>query len=364
MDGSRPQAPPQPATEVEILKSRKALEQVAANLQLPNRWSVDRETATRILKGIVETQRIDGTDLISIRVRHTNRVDARDIAGEVVSVYKALREEADGNESERDIEKINTMVREQEDKVEERRKVLANIMHTKGIIYKGTENHYSAGAQPDRQTALQDFYQLEQEKLQIESQISSLLKYDNEQLMVYASGLDVPNNIIRILYPQYLEAKRQLDDLKRNGSGDDDPSVRAMGERIEEIKMQLDEGMVKLRATLQARLDLTTARLKDIDIRKSNFDAQDYVDAKRGFETDQELLQQLKLKLMGETISRKMVSDSVQIHEEPVIAQAPISPNVALNLLLGAGLGFLFSPLMALPLMWLLNRARPAQAAA
>jgi uncharacterized protein involved in exopolysaccharide biosynthesis len=120
---------------------------------------------------------------------------------------------------------------------------------------------------------------------------------------------------------------------------------------------------VSLRATLQARLDLTTARLKSTDIAKSNFDAQDYVDAKREFETDQELLQQLKLKLMGGKISRKMVSDSVQIHDEPVIAQVPISPNVTLNLLLGAGLGFLFSPLMALPVMWLLNRSWPAQAA-
>jgi hypothetical protein len=40
-----------------------------------------------------------------------------------------------------------------------------------------------------------------------------------------------------------------------------------------------------------------------------------------------------------------------------------VMPNVMLNLLLGAGLGLLISPLMALPLMWLLNRARPAHAA-
>lgn len=72
----------------------------------------------------------------------------------------------------------------------------------------------------------------------------------------------------------------------------------------------------------------------------------------------------MKLKLMGENISRKMLSDSVRIHDDPVIAQAPISPNVTLNLLFGAGLGSLLSPLMALPLMWLLNRSRPAQATA
>ncbi len=130
------------------------------------------------------------------------------------------------------------------------------------------------------------------------------------------------------------------------------------------MKKQLDEGVMNLRATLQARLDLTSERLKSTGIPKSNFDAQDYVDAKREFESDQELLQQMKLKLVGEKMSRKMAADSVRIHDEPVIAQIPISPNVTLNLLLGTGLGFLFSPLMALPLMWLLNRRRPSQTAA
>jgi polysaccharide biosynthesis transport protein len=44
-----------------------------------------------------------------------------------------------------------------------------------------------------------------------------LLKYDSDQLMVYAPALNLPDNIIRNLYPQYLEAKRQLDGLKISG---------------------------------------------------------------------------------------------------------------------------------------------------
>ena len=358
MDRSRSQAPPQHATEAEILKSRTALEQVAENLELPNRWNVDKETAILILKGIVETRRINGTDLIAIRARHTSAIDARDIAGELVAVYKATVAETDGRESERYIQEINNMIRDQEVKVEERRKVLATIVRSNGIIYKGPD-----GVLQDDRASLDKFHQLEQERLLLESQVGSLLKYDNEQRMAYASGLDLPNNLIRILYPQYIETKRQLDDLKRNGLGDDHPSVLATVERIEEMETQLDEGMEKLRATLHAQLELTNARLKSTGIPKGNFNAQDYVEAKRGFETDQELLQQMKLKLMGETISRKLVADSVLIHDEPVIAQAPISPNVTLNLVLGAGLGLLFSPLMALPVMWLLNRARPAKAA-
>ena len=197
-------------TEFEKIKSRNSLEKVVENLELVNRWNVDKETALRILKGIVNTQNIRGTDLISIRVRHTNKVDARDITEEVANAYKAYRTEIESRDAERALHELNKAVRDQEDKVEERRKVLATIVRTKGIIYKGTDSFYGqSGVDEDQgaRNALQTFHQLEQEKMQLESQISSLLKYDSDQLMVYAAGLDLPDNIIRNLYPQYQEAE-------------------------------------------------------------------------------------------------------------------------------------------------------------
>lgn len=94
---------------------------------------------------------------------------------------------------------------------------------------------------------------------------------------------------------------------------------------------------------------------------KHAMDAQDYIDAKRDFELDQELLQTMKLKQIGETISLKLPDERVVIHAEPVIADTPVSPNVTLNLALGTALGLLISPLLALPLMWTMNPANPAR---
>ena len=79
----------------------------------------------------------------------------------------------------------------------------------------------------DAHSALQTYHELEREKIQLESQINSLLKYDNEQLMVYAAGLNLPDNTVRKLYPEYLETKRQLDADKVNGLGSEHPSVKA-----------------------------------------------------------------------------------------------------------------------------------------
>ena len=351
---SSPMTPQFFGTEFEKIKSSNSLAKVVENLELVNKWSVDKETAIRILKGIVNTQNIRGTDLISITVRHTDKEDARNVTAEVARAYKAYRTEIESRDSDKGLYELNKAVRDQEDKVEERRKVLATIVRTKGIIYKGQDSFYGqSGVDEDQgaRTALQTYNQLEQEKMQLESQINSLLKYDSDQLMVYAAGLNLPDNIIKNLLPQYNDAKRTLDTLKINGLGVNHPTVLAAADQIKTMKEQLDEGVVNLRATLQAQLDMASDRLKNVEILKDDsreeaikrgLDAQDYVDAKRDFETDQQLLQSMKLKQIGKNITDKMTDESIVVHEEPQISQSPVSPNVTLNLVLGAVVGLIF----------------------
>ncbi len=341
-------------TEFEKIKSRNSLSKVVDKLELPNKWSVDKEYALQILKGIVNTNNIRGTDLISIRVRHENKEDARDITAEVARAYKAYRTEIETRDTERNLFELNKAVRDQEDKVEERRKVLGTIVRTKGIIYKGQDSFYgSSGVDEDQgaRSALEAYNTLEQEKMQLDSQITSLLKYDSDQLIVYAAGLDLPDNVIKSLYPQYLERKLMLDSLKISGLGDRHPTILAAKENIIGLKGQLDEGVVNLRATLQAQLAMAEERLKSVEVRKEDtreeaikrgLDAQDYVDAKRDFETDQELLQQMKLRQTDEMIKSKGKPDSIEVHDEPQIAAGPSSPNVTLNLVLGAVVGLIF----------------------
>ena len=199
---------------------------------------------------------------------------------------------------------LDKSIRDQEDKVEERRKVLATVVRIKD----------GEGGDEEARNAMQAYYQLEQEKLQLETQINSLLKYDSDQLMVYAAGLDLPENIIKTLYPQYLEAKRELETLKLSGMGERHPTVLAAVDRIGAMKHQLDEGVVNLRATLQAQLDMASDRLKTVQLMKDDsreeaikrgLDAQDYVDARRNFETDNELLAQMKLARGGDTAGQE-----------------------------------------------------------
>jgi capsular exopolysaccharide synthesis family protein len=341
-------------TEFEKIKSRNSLSRVIDKLDLTSKWSTDRETVLGILKGIVGTQNIRGTDLIQIRVRHTSKEDARDITAEVASSYKEYRNDLERKSQERGVNEIRKATRLQEDKVEDRRKVLTTISRTKDIIYYGDpEMSRGGGFEEDSEAthALNSWVELEDERMNLESQVQNLLKYDSEALLIYASGLNLPDNIIKSLYPQYLEQVRQIEGLKASGLGNRHPTILSNIRIMERTKEQLYEGVVNLRSRLQGNLELINERLEKGEIRKRqtkkdalerSIDTTDYVDAKRDFETDQSLLAQMKIKLMTEQIVSDLPNETIVVHDEAVISDSPVSPNVTLNLVLGAVVGLVF----------------------
>ncbi len=341
-------------TEFEKIKSRNSLTRVVEKLDLEKKWDMGSEQALATLKGIVKTQNIRGTDLISITVRHRKKEDARDVAFEVARAYKAYRTDLEGESLEKTISELNKAVREQVDHVEERRNVLTTITRDSGIAYYGERGVGGESGMEELQGAtfaINEYNRLEAEKVQLETQIDSLLKYNSEQLLIYASGLELPDNIIKTIYPQYLELKRQIDGLKASGLGERHPTVQTNQRVFDSMKDQLDEGVVNLRTRLQGQLETAKERLtkveamrdeRKVDNIERSIATQDYGDAKRNFETDQALLEQMKLNLVSKEIEAKAVPESIVVHDEPVISDSPVSPNVTLNLVLGAVVGLIF----------------------
>ena len=342
-------------TEFEKIKSRNSLMRVVEKLDLARRWDMSERDAFDNLQAIVKTQNTRGTNLISITVRHRNKDDAKDVAEEVARAYKEYRTDLEGKSLDKTITELNKAVREQVDLVEERRNVLTTLSRKGDHAYYEGERGLGGDGGGERQRgaifAIDEFNRLEAEKVQLETQIDSLLKYSSEQLLIYASGLDLPDNIIKTIYPEYLQLKREIDGLKASGLGDRHPTVQTHQRVFESMKDQLDEGVVNLRTRLQGQLETAKERLAKVeamrDKRKAeniegSIDAQDYEDAKRNFETDLTLLEQMKLNLVSKEIEAKAVPEIVVMHDEPVIGNAPVSPNVTLNLVLGAVVGLIF----------------------
>ncbi len=108
------------AAEVEKTTSGEVLGRVSDELDLPARWHTDRATSIATLGRSVTVEWVPAIDLLSIRARHANPVDARDIAAAVAHVRIDLARE-------RSREVHEARLREMEEAIEEQRGVVVDL---------------------------------------------------------------------------------------------------------------------------------------------------------------------------------------------------------------------------------------------
>ncbi len=341
-------------TEFEKIMSRNSLKRVVDELGLTQRWGLDEEQVVNTLSGIVDVQARRGTELVDIKVRHRVPADARDVAASVARSYQEYRNETESESIQKGFAEMKRQIRIQEDTVEQERKLLAQILKTRGIIYSGRDSATRGLGSDDEMAArdaVSEYTRLEQEVAQLKSTINTLLRYDDEQLISFAAGLEMAEGGLRLLHPKYLDMKSTFEGLKNQGLGPNHPTMIARAKEIQETRKQLEDGVIALRDTLTAKLQMAEARLTDSEKRMGKKKSEaveesiargDYDDARSRYEYQLDLLKQLQVKLSAEEINRKMVADSIKVHNEPVVAQTPVSPNVPLNLILGAVVGLVF----------------------
>ncbi|BCX48744.1 hypothetical protein HAHE_26520 [Haloferula helveola] len=347
-------------TEFEVIRATRTLDMVIEDLDLTNRWGVSPAAARQQLQGMISTENIRGTDLIEIKTRASSPQDAILINNAVCDAYRERRRELEYARSDAAMQDLREAVRSQEDLVEERRKVLTQMIRNEKILTtrNSTNTPADGAAEAAKRYAL-----LESQRIKLESQIETLLLYDGGQLVTYAAGLNLPENVVRTLHPQWLDAKRQLEALKQGGLGDSHPTVQQQTKIVEELRADLDQGVVALRETLRAQLALTKEQAERLRERNPPEEGlvlpltrprQSFEEAKSDFDAAQSLLEQLKIKLISEEMQRRITEDPVIVHSDPVEPERPVSPNIPLTLAIGGGGGILLgliAPLFLIPIL-------------
>jgi uncharacterized protein involved in exopolysaccharide biosynthesis len=108
--------------EMAVLKSQGVMLAAVKRLDLDKRWAMPAVDAAAIMGRSITLEQLKGTDLVAIRARHVNREDARDMVLGVIAEYRNQRSSRDTEKSESAAKALSEAVREQEDKVEARRK--------------------------------------------------------------------------------------------------------------------------------------------------------------------------------------------------------------------------------------------------
>ncbi|RYD63860.1 MAG: hypothetical protein EOP84_33255, partial [Verrucomicrobiaceae bacterium] len=132
--------------EMAVLKSHGVLLGAVKQLDLDRKWAVPAADAAAIVGRSLTMEQLRGTDLVSIRARHVNREDARDMVVGIITEYRNQRGSREVGKSDSALKALSEAVREQEDKVDERRKALTEIVRTRTLL------HLKDGASPPPQS--------------------------------------------------------------------------------------------------------------------------------------------------------------------------------------------------------------------
>lgn len=230
---------------------------------------------------------------------HTDQ-SATSTVAEAENIPESARRKAKAVEDYKRQKPLREEIRLQEEKVNESRKALMEVVRKEGIIYQKGDKSSTDGA-AHQPTPAEIHQRLREEQMQLQAQVESMLKYDNDQLIIYSAGLDIPENSVRTLYPKYRELQQDVLRLQQQGIPDSDPSLAAKLKELQSIRAELDEGVVNIRSILESKKQLAEQRLAAMDAKtKESADASGahpYVEAKRRFEAEQKKLNQLKLEL-------------------------------------------------------------------
>jgi polysaccharide biosynthesis transport protein len=341
------------ATEFEVIRSQLTLKFVVQALGLINHWGTTEEQALNTLRGIVDAQNIRGTDLIEIRVKHSSPDDARDVAKEVYQAYKKRREDREREMAEQAIKELTAAAQTQSDVVEEKRKQRDSLLRrAPALVRDDILGINGANNIQNMLTTMEQRVETSTTELsELDTMIKSINALSADEVIRYAANMDEAGQDLKSLFPEYQSQDRILTGMAAQGLGPNHPTVKSQRGTVESLYKTLVSSVESFKSSLTIKRSTKAAELSDLknrltelrEVTTTNVILLTQIQSvQKEFETQQKLLDTMREKLAIDGINLKQPQNIIELHEEPVVAQYPSSPNVTLNLILGAVVGLVF----------------------
>ncbi len=338
-------------TQFEIIVAPATLELAIGKKQLETRWKENRKTVLKILSRIVQTRQKKGTDLIEISVTHRDKEDAQAVAEAIYQAYEERRNNLELNLRKDQLKAIQVELQNKDDRVAEMRKRLMDIAEKVGVIWLENEQggRTIGGGSELRDLAETQLYNAKRDQEAVSSQINKLLTLDENELVSVAAEL--PDVGFGQTYNEFVGAKRDVQVMKAQGLGENHPDIVARRTMIDELQSSLKKRAVNVRDNLKYKLTQIEERvekmkevLEDQQTRGTERARayQEFNIARKEYQTAQNIKDQMQVKFDIENTKLIVPPTNIIVHQVPEIGDDPVSPNVPLNLALGAVVGLIF----------------------
>ena len=245
-------------------------------MQLVKKWedAKTRGDAYGLLLDKLSTEEVRGTDLIDIEIFHTDPQEAADLANAIGQAYKNRRTEIETSRSNQALDMLNAQETLQEQKVEDARQAMVELMEKFNIVdlgtggmpaWAGVGDTTDTGSKQIVMASKMNSLQAEQEISTIKTHIQTLTGLEGEKLIEGAVALNVMDSTISTFFPERQKLKVQLEALLKTGLGPQHPDIQSLNSQLAEVDRILENGVKSVKESLGTRLEIALLSLKSLE---------------------------------------------------------------------------------------------------
>lgn len=344
-------------TQFQIIQRKEMLYPVIDSLQLVQKWAEDygirtREQAYFKLRSMIDVREVRNTNLLQISVESTDPEEASDLANSIAQEYQRKRIEEQQKLLNSSLSTLEDEVAKQRKKVADANDEMSRIRTELGI----TDLNPDSLEDP---LQAQERVLMDQESLAGEARVRAstlrtkyeeIEKLSGDDLMRALPTLEIQDQTVAQILPQYQETDSELARALQSGLGPRHPSITAVAAKKATYERQLSEQVGSIRRTLAANLEITERSLATMvreletlreNQRDSKTRSSEYARSKNNYIQAKRVLESAELRLSTETMQRSMPMNPARIWERAEPSSAPSKPKVLLNMALAVVVGLI-----------------------
>jgi len=344
-------------TQFQIIQRKEMLYPVIDSLRLVEKWAEaygirTREEAYFKLRGMIDVREVRNTNLLQISVESTDPAEASELANSIATEYQRKRIDDQQKLLSRSLATLEDEVAKQRKKVAETNEEMGRIRTETGITDLNPDS--MEDPMQAKEKVLVDQEQLVNEARikasTLRAKYSEIEKLSGDDLMRALPTLEIQDETVSKILPQYQETDSELARSMQSGLGRRHPTIQALAAKKATYERQLSDQVLSIRRTLAANLEITERSLAAMEgglektrgeQRDSKTRSSEYARAKNAYIQAKKVLESAELRLSTETMQRSMPLSPARIWERAEPSSFPSKPKVWLNMALAVVVGMI-----------------------
>ncbi len=355
-------------TQFQALVSENNLKAVVNKLGLAAEWETDETMAAVRVMRSMEVIPVPDTNLVDVWVKDSDPKLAQRICEEIAECYREVRKDGEDALINEAINKRYEVLRERQDELERKADVVRQYIRSgKYISYMWQLP--GQGTPASSTSEEQVFQMLTNNRLALQTEISQMTVHINKlqelqdvDLLGYVTrtGLLTAESYssarVRELYEQHQKEEAERAQMLLSGYGQRHPVVLRMDEQHKTSRARLDEELIGMRDSMVDQLAVKKSELESLEgrllearnnLRDKTLEDQKVLNALQEYNAEKARYDKLESDYEADKMRMTTPRLYTKIYQQATLPLAPSSPNVALNLIIGAAVGLVIGVLVA-----------------